>query len=101
MGCKIDECLASFHIQTSTGWVEHNQVYGCDLFQEAWQNILDRAFVETDVIKLVQVCDEVETSRGRTFYCCQLAGMGGEKASKKPDAAVEFEYFKTFLTIKQ
>ena len=88
---EIDQCLAGFGVQSSAGWIEHDQVDRFDLLHELGQDHFNRAFVEADVFERVQVAREIKAGRRSALDGDQLAGMGGKETGKKPNPAVKFE----------
>ena len=100
-GSEVGQRVAGFGVQASAGWVEHCQVDRLDLIDDSWQNFFHCAFIEADIVKIVQVAHKIETGRAGALDSGQPAGMGGEKTGEESDADVELESLQVFLPFKK
>ena len=58
---KVDKGLACTGVETSPGWVQHDQVDRFELIDQTGQNRLNLSFIEADMIKLIQIADKIKT----------------------------------------
>ena len=94
-GCQVRERVERFDVQTRAGWVEQDQVgrFRPEQGQQAGQDVLNRAFVQADVIEGIQVVGKVVTSRWGGFNGDELADRRCQKRAEQTCPAVEFQHF--------
>lgn len=95
LGCEVGERVERFYVQTRAGWVEQNQVgrFRPEQGQQAGQDVLNRAFVQADVVEGIQVVGKVVTSRWGGFNGDELADRRCQKRAEQTCPAVEFQHF--------